>query len=86
MLPSWVYPSCTQKNTAAFVAGALTVPTGLEMIFMPLAPGILRPPVHWSLVGVGVDYYCKGRVAPDQETAMAAAAAFAGGFVASRVL
>lgn len=47
---------------------------------LPLAP----QSIHWMLIGgLGSEYYCKGTIVGDQETAMAAASAFVGGTLAT---
>ena len=82
-LPEWATPSCANLNTMSFVSGAVINITGLDNLFTSFgAP----PGVHWALGGVASDYYCKGAISPDKDTAMAAAAAYGGGFVAAMML
>ena len=81
-LPDYLQPSCANINALSFASGAVSVLTGLDTLFLRFgAP----PPVHWALGGVASDYYCKGALQPDQMTAMAAAAGFAGGYVTTMI-
>ena len=83
VLPTWAQPSCANISALSFVSGATISATGLDRLFS----GFGAPPaVHWALGGVGADYYCKGAIAPDQSTAMALAAGYGGGFVATMLL
>jgi hypothetical protein len=75
--------NCANLNTMSFISGAAISVTGLDRMFT----GFGAPPgVHWALGGIGADYYCKKAISPDKTTAMAAAAAYAGGFVATMML
>jgi hypothetical protein len=77
------YPSCSTTSGQlglAAASGAVTSVFGLDRVF----GGVGAPPaIHWALAGVGADYYCKGVITPDQQTAMNAAAGYGGGFVAA---
>lgn len=74
---------CANLNSMAFASGAALSVSGLDRVFA----GYGAPPaVHWALGGLGVEYYCNQKFSPDKDTAMAMAAAYGGGFVASMVL
>ena len=83
MLPAFMQPSCANIPALSFASGAAISVTGLDRLFT----GFGAPPaVHWALGGVGADYYCKGAISPDTSTAMAMAAGYGGGFVATMLL
>jgi hypothetical protein len=80
ILPKSLQPSCANLPALGFASGAAIHIAGLDRFF----GGFGAPPaVHWALGGVGADYYCRGTLSPDQSMAMAAAAGYAGGFVAT---
>lgn len=82
-LPSWMMPSCANVNSFSFVVGAGSHVLGVDRLFV----GLNAPPaVHWALGGLATDYYCKRAIQPDQKSAMAMAAGYAGGFLATSMM
>lgn len=82
-MPEFVKDPCANVNMTSFATGAAISALRLDGLFASFgAP----PGVHWALGGIGAEYYCKGKVQPSQDTAMAAAAAYAGGFVSTMLM
>ena len=82
-LPAWLQPTCANQHMLSFVSGMAVAVTGLDRLFA----GYGAPAgVHWALGGFGADFYCKGKFAPDQDTALCLASGFGGGWIATALM